>query len=843
MSVSQSQSLSKQLTRKVLLLSIIGVLGLGSTIAVTLSRQVLSIQRRLEGVNAIATESFDLFFLSLQSDLISIAGAIGHSNNIDQNLRDLLARHPELLEVRWLDQQGRLQKYRGKFSNRLIDNVRLPQWLAEKPAIGTTAIGPILYEAQQPYAEILTPVSTDIGLPQGFLIARIDLTDLWDRALDIKVGRTGYAYLSDAEEHVITYRNRQLTQVEATLTQLIGKSPPEILNESLSIHRGLNRQWVFASAQSLQVVPWYSIVEQPVTEALAPFTVPALLLLLIIGIVFYLLQRVLQFTQGRISRPLARLSQAVAEMQQGDAIAPLYFPHDDEFKELAQLLTQITRENSELYESLEAKVRKRTEELEISNQKAEAANRAKSEFLAHMSHELRTPLNAILGFSQLLQEGDNLSQNQTDNVDIINRSGEHLLGLINNILEMSKIEASQIDLGVTTFDFLQFLNTLREMMRLKAQAKQLELFFVLSPNLPRYINADEGKLRQILLNLIGNGIKFTSQGEVKLEVSSHKLDSETHGYKLCFTIRDTGPGMDPAELGNLFTPFTQTRTGQQSQQGTGLGLCISQQFAQLMGSEIMVESQLGQGSQFYFALNVTAEEQEIAEQPGETVVGLQPSPIPYRLLVVDDQWEGRALMVQRLSGLGFEVKEVASGEEAIQQQQCWSPHLIWMDIRLPGISGLDATQQIKQQPNPPIIIALTANAFCEDREEAIAAGCDDFVAKPCTDLAIWQVLHHHLKLEYQYISVNSTDSAAPFTTSTRSAYQIGLEQLRQMSPDWHEALKQAAQSLSEQRITRVIEKIPKQQVELHNMLTKLVADYRYDQLLEMIASSEQLAGQ
>ncbi|MFK8183790.1 MAG: ATP-binding protein [Phormidesmis sp.] len=689
---SKRQSLSKQLTRKVLLLSVIGVLGLGSTIMVTLSHHLLSVQRQLEGANAIAAESFDLFFLKLQSDLTSLASTIEYSSNVDQNLRDFLARHPGLQGIRFIDANGQLRAHRSTFSNRLHSEDGLPDWLSTSLRTGDIAIGRVERDGPQPYTEVVTPVTDSIGIPQGFLIARIDLTDLLDIAVDIRVGQTGYAYLVGEEGHVIALRAQHNSNAELTLSELNGQSPQAIANESLSIHRGLDGTVTFATARQLQVVPWHSIVEQPASEALRPFSFVAILLIFTIFIVCHLLQRVIQFTRGRISDPLGQLSQAVAEMQQGKAIADLSLRHDDELRELANLLAKITRENAEFYDSLEAKVRQRTKELEISNRKAEAANRAKSEFLAHMSHELRTPLNAILGFSELLQKDDNLSIKQSDNLEIINRSGEHLLGLINNILEMSKIEAGQTRLTTTDFNLLSFLKTLSEMMRLKANVKQLKLSFLHSPELPLCIHADEGKLRQILLNLLANAIKFTSQGEVKLEVSSRLLDHESHRYQLSFTVSDTGSGMAPDEISKLFTPFTQTRSGYLSQKGTGLGLSISQRFVQLMDSHIQVHSEVGHGSQFSFALEVTAvESPSMVELDCPIVLGLKPSPVPYRVLVVDDQRESRVLMEQRLTGYGFEVKEAASGEAAVRQQETWLPHLIWMDIRLPGISGLEAT--------------------------------------------------------------------------------------------------------------------------------------------------------
>ena len=375
-------------------------------------------------------------------------------------------------------------------------------------------------------------------------------------------------------------------------------------------------------------------------------------------------------------------------------------------------------------------------------------------------------------------------------------------------------------------------------MNLKAQAKHLELSFSLSPDLPQCIWADEGKLRQILLNLLVNAIKFTSHGAVKLEVSSRLLEPETLRYQLCFTVSDTGPGIAPNEVEELFSPFSQARLGTLSQQGTGLGLSISQRFVQLMGGEIRVCSEMGRGSQFRFAIEVTAvETQSMVDLSYPNPIGLIPSPVSYRILVVDDRFESRILMEQRLTDLGFDVKEAVSGEEAVQLQKSWLPHLVWMDILLPGISGLEATRQIKKHPDPPVVIALTANAFKEDRDEALAAGCDDFVAKPCSNQAIWQMLHDHLHLEYRYASTSDTEPI-PLPGQDKLSRQAGIQQLQQMPLSVREALKQAARSLSEPRIAQVMEQIPQQKAELHFLVQQLVENFQYDQLLDIIDRCE-----
>ena len=387
---------------------------------------------------------------------------------------------------------------------------------------------------------------------------------------------------------------------------------------------------------------------------------------------------------------------------------------------------------------------------------AEAANRAKSQFLSKMSHELRTPLNAILGFSQVMARNESLTTEQIEHLRIINRSGEHLLELINDILSMSKIEAGQVTLKKNCFDLYHLLDSLEEMLRLKATSKGLQLIFERTTDLPKYVQTDESKLRQVLINLLGNAIKFTQTGSVKLRVVRELVaqrqakredvaqSGKLEGWKavsvsgaghspagaseladrnpswtveegnlqpfqaatfptcnpttLWFEVEDTGPGIAPNELGTLFDPFAQTETGRQSMEGTGLGLPISQQFVRLMGGDITVSSTLGQGAIFTFGIQVglatAADEKPISSQ--QRVIGLEPNQPSYRILIVEDAAVNRKLMVRMLEPLGFEVRTAANGQEGFALWESWSPHLIWMDMIMPVMDGDEATKQIRK---------------------------------------------------------------------------------------------------------------------------------------------------
>ncbi len=427
---------------------------------------------------------------------------------------------------------------------------------------------------------------------------------------------------------------------------------------------------------------------------------------------------------------------------------------------------------------------------------ADAANQAKSEFLANMSHELRTPLNAILGFAQVMIRDPQISLDQLEHLEIIGRSGEHLLSLINDVLEMSKIEAGQTTLNCTSFDLYRLLVSLQEMLDMKAESKGLQLIVDRPPEIPRYIRSDESKLRQVLLNLLGNAIKFTDCGSITLRIRfvTHSPTELIHPPQLIFEIEDTGPGIAPGELPHLFEAFAQTEAGRRSQEGTGLGLPISQKFARLMGGDIVVSSHLGIGSVFrcHIAIELADASEVPATAPRRRVIGLLPGQPTYRILIAEDKWANRQLLVKIFEPLGFEVREASNGQEAIDLWRDWQPHLIWMDMRMPVMDGYAATRAIKaesqaakqssldpahpeNQPQdqsqnqnqtqsqnhnqnqdqlngrthyrtPPVILALTANAFEEERMVALAIGCDDFVRKPCQEELLLNKMAEHLGL-------------------------------------------------------------------------------------------------
>ncbi|ACC84193.1 PAS domain S-box protein [Nostoc punctiforme] len=502
---------------------------------------------------------------------------------------------------------------------------------------------------------------------------------------------------------------------------------------------------------------------------------------------------------------------------------------------------------------------KAEEALRIAKETAETANRSKSAFLANMSHELRTPLNAILGFAQLMERDTTLNKRQRDSLATINRSGEHLLNLINDVLEMSKIEAGRIVLNPTSFDLHRLLQEMQQMFQVRAKDKKLSLSFELAPNLHQYILTDESKLRQVLINLLGNAIKFTNTGGVTLRVSLGIGEQGSRGevalslspLPLCpsaplplvpnsqslisFKIEDTGLGIPTEELDNLFQPFVQTASARQVMEGTGLGLTISRQFVQLMGGDIRVHSVVGSGSTFYFDIKIElADSLDIAPPTlKRRVIALTPGQPVYRILIVDDREDNCDLLTQLFNSIGFETQAAANGQEAIALWQTWEPHLIFMDMRMPVMDGYEATKQIRAtlKGQATVIIALTASAFDEERFVVLSAGCNDFVRKPFREEVILNIISKYLGVRYVYEQEPLQQDQLAKNPNLKL---LSLEEiLAQMPTEWVTQLHQAALCTDEKLIFSLLEQIPEESALLANTLSDWINNFRIDKVIDL----------
>jgi len=524
----------------------------------------------------------------------------------------------------------------------------------------------------------------------------------------------------------------------------------------------------------------------------------------------------------------------------------------------------VSIENATLYSTLEQKVEERTTELAKAKEAAEAANQAKSTFLANMSHELRSPLNAILGFAQVMRRSQSLPQEHQENVGIISRSGEHLLTMINQVLDLSKIEAGRTTLDPKNFDLHRLLDDVHDMFALKADNKHLQLLFERDESVPQYVRTDEVKLRQVLINLLNNAMKFTEEGGISLRVrelnelnelnelptqklrnsATQKLrNSATQKLRnsktLKFEIEDTAPGIAPEEMDKVFEAFGQTKTGRQAQEGTGLGLPISRKFVQLMGGNMHVESEVGHGTTFTFDIQVQVVDAADTEAVGPTrrAIALEPGQPRYRMLIVDDRSDNRKLLVTLLNPFGFDLLEATNGQEAIDIWEEWEPHLIWMDMRMPVLDGYEATKHIKSEilnsksEIQTIIIAVTASSFEEEHAVVISAGCDGFLRKPFREAEIFEMISQHLGVRFVY-----EESQKSKVESRKLEVEAVLtpEALAALPAEWLAQLKQGAEEVDPDLLSSAVEQVRRRNAGLANALARLVEDFEYDEILVLV---------
>ena len=475
----------------------------------------------------------------------------------------------------------------------------------------------------------------------------------------------------------------------------------------------------------------------------------------------------------------------------------------------------------ELYRGhLEDLVEERTAELSVAKHEAEKANVAKSVFLANMSHEIRTPLNAILGFGAILERDLTLSEKQASQVKIINRSGRHLLRLINDVLDMSKIEADKMVLNLADMSLYDVLADMDGMFRSRSEAKGLRFILEKEEGLPDHVVGDEAKLRQVLVNLLGNGVKFTASGYVSLDVRQE--DSS-----LVMEIKDTGPGIPKEDQELIFDPFRQSEAGRISG-GTGLGLGICRKLVQIMGGDLSVDSAPGEGSTFRLVLPI-----EVSLAPAErlsketrTVVGLAKGSGPFKILVVDDVRENRQMLMAMLDMEGFQLKEAINGLEALELFKAWGPDVVLMDMRMPVMDGYEATVRIKQLRGDSIVVAVTASAFDDDEREVIRSGVDGYLRKPLAPDELFSVLSEKLGARFVY----RDDLLEGVESGSR-----GVESLPQ---DLVLSMAEAVEDGDMARLERLILKVQDVDTTMASRLKSLAESYDYSGLERLLKGKE-----
>jgi signal transduction histidine kinase/CheY-like chemotaxis protein len=555
------------------------------------------------------------------------------------------------------------------------------------------------------------------------------------------------------------------------------------------------------------------------------------------------------FVTWRMTRPIEEMRRAAERIIKGDFDQRVTVSSADEIGLLARsfnFMTERLRETMDglrrSRDELEEMVAQRTAQLEAAKRNAESASEAKTAFLANMSHELRTPLNAVLGFTELMRIDPEVTPKQMESLEIITRSGEHLLALINNVLEISRIETGRMTILEKETDLFQLLHETQSLLQVRAAEKGLSFTLSLSPDLPRYVITDSGKLRQILINLIGNAIKYTERGGVTLRAAVIERESAQRAV-ISFMVEDTGIGIRAEDRDKLFLPFVRLEEQPPGPAGSGLGLALTKQYVEQMHGTINFTSAPGRGSVFHFEMPFSVIRfDELPQEPLRgRPVGLEEGQPHRRLLIVEDNAENRLLLRNFLEPFGFEVFEVVNGQEALDFFDELKPDLIWMDIRMPSMDGIEATRRIRARPDGAgtRIIALTAHALEDELHAIIAAGCDGFIRKPYREAEIIAALETHLRLRFLYSEETPQQRAGKRAglTGIESWLSVRLERLPR---DLLRELSESVLLLDRNLCVEKIGKIGELDQELAVELRSIVDRRQYGELLSIL---ERISGE
>lgn len=641
------------------------------------------------------------------------------------------------------------------------------------------------------------PLYNDNQVFLGVQTCIFRLTKIHDFLRQLKVGQTGQTFIIDRsgnliasstikEPYIVDLKKKDLQQIPAVKSEssIISATTQAILDRFgtfKAISQGQQLDFMLANQrQFVQVstildergIDWLSVIVVPESDFMAQINannrttvllcLGALGLAIVLGI----------YTSRWITRPILKLQQASDAIATGDLDRTVEINHINELAGLARSFNQMASQLKTSFTELEDRVAERTLELQQSKEVADNANQAKSDFLANMSHELRTPLNGILGYAQILERSKTLPDKERHGVQIIYQCGSHLLTLINDILDISKIEARKLELMPKTIHFPSFLQGVVEICKIRADQKGIDFLYHPESNLPEGIEADEKRLRQVLLNVLGNAIKFTDSGSVTLKVEVKEPNLSIPIPRIKFQVEDTGVGIADAEINKIFQAFEQVGEQKRQSEGTGLGLAISQRIVELMGGEIQVKSEIGIGSNFYFevALPIASDwVQQNSVNKGRIIIGYE-GPARH-ILIVDDRWENRSVLANLLEPMGFIITEAENGKEGLNQARQQLPDLMITDIAMPVMDGFEMLKQLRNDTNLKDLLAIVSSASVAeiDRQMSEAAGGNDFLAKPVDAVELFALLAVHLQLTWEY---DESEADRPLSSSQLSTAEL-----------------------------------------------------------------------